>query len=88
MTENMRRQLREPFTPYELFLLDHIASAQAAAAYAAQCAQDLTASDQVALHAYVEHMAALEASRAYSTALWEYRRIKSQLVVDDGRARA
>lgn len=61
------------FDAFELRMLTLISEAQSSAHEWAVKAQHEYDNDTDALYAYVEHMAQLSHSRAYITALWEYR---------------
>jgi hypothetical protein len=73
MVESARKRLSNPFDAYELWLLQQITDANRCASEWAAKSQNEEASDVIALHAYVEHMAALARSRVYSNSLWQYR---------------
>jgi len=76
MTPILLARIKHPFDDMEMYLLEQIALAQDEAYKWGKRARDEYDSDTIAMHAYIEHMAALNRSRAYGNALHAYRKIK------------
>lgn len=77
MTPILAGRLNNPFDAYEVELMTLMVQAQAESAEWAARAQAELINSEVALHSYVEHMAALGRTRAYGNALYFYRKHKA-----------
>lgn len=78
MTPALATRLNNPFDAYEVELMTMMVQAQAESAEWAARAQSELINSEIALHSYVEHMAALARTRAYGNALYFYRKHKAR----------